>query len=1052
MKDAKPLHLTYIPSNYREGSISDFTLKNSKVNIPKDSDFFILWNYDISTEKDLNILIENSLEGIPAQKLLTCHIKVARVNPKKDQLIVQQITAKVIPIAPMMKFLYRLDIRKSSVNLKDNTTIITWSYLTKLALEMVSRGNFIPILKEIEEKKYLSSWNVLLKTERDNQRFRKILESASFELFNLPTNCTLVNGEETCEAVWHPSYLMAEYLNALGDHLIRSMLNKKQLPTFKYYYSGQMEEEKSHRPTTWDYRFLKSLLTKQKQFRITKFHETIIPNILEDWTQVSLGLTLKGDLEFIIELKFPKHDGEDWPLNFYLKFSAKAPKISIKKIWSDIVVYKKEILKNFESIEEFMESTLKNYSTAISLFNPIKQSVDSESPHDIFLNSSEVMEFLSYPKDLLIQSGFNIILPEGFSSGGRHRLSTRLLIKSEALEEKRKKKGVGASLPSMFNVNSLLEYEWKASIEDEEITENELKELIATEEPLIRWRDDWILVDSQDMKELKGLLKEQGIAGKTNYMEALKMGLTGKIQLEEGGNEYKVVIEGALNQIIESLKSIDKIEEVNTPKSFNGQLRPYQKEALNWMATMCSLGFGLCLADDMGLGKTIEVISYLAYRKERGFEGSGSTLVICPTSVLFNWMREFKKFAPDLETVLHHGSDRIKDASGLKEFLTPHRVYITSYGTIRNDIDFLKSIPFSGVIVDESQNMKNYKSQQTEAIYQLQSAYRICLSGTPIENRLLELWSLFNFLNPGLLGERTEFQQKFVVPIERYQEKEAVDKLKAIIDPFILRRVKSDKSIIKDLPDKNEMDVFIDLTEVQRNLYNETVQNTLKEIEAVNTESSRKNGLVLKLLTNLKQICNHPHQFNKKKNIETLDAFIEESNKVERMLEIIEEIVLNEEKALIFTQFTQMGDLLKQVLEKKFDFPILYFHGGVPANKRREIVDEFQSKEEGSSQVLILSLKAGGTGLNLTQGTTVIHFDRWWNPAVEDQATDRAYRIGQKSTVNVYKFISVGTVEEKINALLEEKRDLADKIVVSSGEGWLSDLSFDKLKEIVSLN
>ena len=424
-------------------------------------------------------------------------------------------------------------------------------------------------------------------------------------------------------------------------------------------------------------------------------------------------------------------------------------------------------------------------------------------------------------------------------------------------------------------------------------------------------------------------------------------------------------------------------------------------------------------------------------------------------SILFNWEREIKKFAPDLEIYFHHGPNRVKDPKYVTEFIEPHRIILTSYGTIRNDIDLLQTVEFSGVIVDESQNMKNYASQQTQAIYKLRSQFRICLSGTPIENRLLELWSLFNFLNPGLLGSRGQFQREFIFPIERFQEQIKIYNLKKIISPFILRRVKSDKSIIKDLPEKNEMKVLIDLSEKQVELYKDLVNKELKELQTSNKEN--KNALILSLLLKLKQICNHPYQYLKididSVNLkEKFKEIVSESKKLKRLLQMTEEVISNGDKILIFTQFTQMGMILERILEMKFNSKILYFHGAIQEKKRKEIVDEFQSTREGSSQILIISLKAGGTGLNLTQGTTVIHFDRWWNPAVENQATDRAYRIGQKSVVNVYKFISKGTVEEKIDVLLEEKKDLADKIITSTGESWISDLDGEKLKEILLLS
>lgn len=1050
MRFSSKIHLSYIPFDYWNESKSGFKIVTPERSIPKGSDFFILWNKEFESEKVLEEEINNIFSQIPADRLLSCNINLAFLDNDKDSYILNPVFAKVVPIAPISKLLYKLDFNlMGDRTISYSRSVQTWAFLTKFVLELLSRGNFVPVLEQESEKLYIGRWKILLKTQHDNKRFHTLLNKAPIECYNLPVILTEQGNLKSQEMLWHPSYLFSYYMNNLGDYLIRSTLKENNFQTFKSYYSHQMAEERSKRRVSWDYRFLKSIIKKNNKFYITRFHESIVPDMIQNWIQTTQGFSYRNKIGFAIELSYPKKGEDQWPLRFFIQFGADKEKRPVRKMWNSTLAEEISDSLLFEKEEQLTERILKNFGTAIKLYPPIKRALDSSAPHDIVLESSEVMDFLRYPKDLLIQSGFNVTLPEGFSRGGKHRLSARLIIKSEAKE----KHNSSSSLPSMFDRNSMLNYEWKASLEDQDLTKKELNTFINSSDPLVKWRGDWILLDPQDVKELREISEKDQFSGNKNYMDALKLGITGKVQLEEQGNEYDVVVEGDLRNIIESLQKIDTFQKIQTPSSFNGKLRPYQKEGLSWMVNMTAFNFGLCLADDMGLGKTIQVIAFLLYRKEHFPNEKGGILIICPTSVLFNWKREIERFAPDLDVIFHHGSDRIKDASGIKEFLKPHRLILTSYGTLRNDIDFMQSVPFSGIIVDESQNMKNPSSQQTQAIYQLQGKYRICLSGTPIQNRLMELWSLFNFLNPGLLGRQTEFQKNYVLPIERYQDPDATKDLKMLIDPFILRRVKTNESIISDLPEKNEMNIFLELTSSQKRLYKEVVEKTLREIERSEKEQGKKKGLILKLLTQLKQICNHPYQFKKKKKLSAqIQEFIEKSNKVVRLLEIIDEVIDKREKILIFTQFRQMGDLLKELLNQTYKVPILYFHGSVPEKKRRWIVDEFQSKANDSPPILILSLMAGGTGLNLTQGTTVVHFDRWWNPAVEDQATDRAYRIGQKSTVNVFKFITLNTIEEKINALLEEKKELAESIVASSGEGWLSNLNFDKLKEIVVYN
>ena len=1064
MKLTDKLELTYIPTAYWNEPSSGFELITKGKQLPINTNFFLLWSLSLQSDDKLIESIKLTFPSIPANKLLSCRINLAspynlsgknnQKNSEKEYYKVSSLIGKIMPISPAIKVLYQLEIIESmDRNIRHySNSIKTWAFLTKLIFEQLNKGQFIPVLEPFADKKYLGQWCLLLKTPNDNFRFKTILDNSSWPAFCLPINFIHDNGAIKTNSLWHPSYLFSIFMDKVGDQLIRSTLKKSKFQTFSEFYSTEISKEKDlDFKLGWDYKFLKALIRNDPIFKIEEYYETILPALITNWTQSAQGFTLKHGFTFNLELKYPKNPEDDWPLLFNLSLQDDAKSIPLNDLWDRNGVKKKEIQKFFEEEKNYFEIILRALGTAAKIFPPIKRALQGKIQHKINLTSSEVMDFLKYPKDLLIQNGFNIILPDVFTRSGEQRLSARLIIRSSG--KKKLQKGTSPLLPSMFGIDSMLEYQWEASLEGKKISEEEFNYLINSKEPLINLNGKWILVDQQDIKDLKDI---EG-SGKKNYMDVLKIGLTGKIKFQESGTEYDVIVEGELSEIIEKIQSIESFDVISCPSSFQGELRPYQQTALTWMGNMIKFNFGLCLADDMGLGKTIQVIAFLLYLKEQYPNNPGSTLVICPTSVLFNWYRELEKFAPDLEVVFHHGAKRTKKAAGIPEFLKPHRIYLTSFGTLRNDIDFLEAIDFSGIIIDESQNMKNYSSKQTQAIIKLKSQYRICLSGTPIENRLVELWSLFNFLNPGLLGRRREFQEKFILPIERFQNQEVIDELKLIISPFIMRRIKSDKSIINDLPEKKEMKIYLELSEEQVKLYKEHVENTLNEIENLSTDKRRKTGIVLGLLVKLKQICNHPHQYLKIstesiENDNELKEIISTSRKLERLLEMTDEVISNGEKVLIFTQFTKMGDILQKILEYKYKFEILYFHGGVPEKNRRKIVDQFQSEDIESPPILILSLKAGGTGLNLTQGTTVIHFDRWWNPAVEDQATDRAYRIGQKSVVNVYKFITTGTIEEKIDSLLEEKRDLADKIVTSSGESWISDLTNEKLKELLILS
>jgi SNF2 family DNA or RNA helicase len=1063
MNVSNKLQLLYIPTTYWNDPSSDFKLISKGKQPPAKSSFFILWIPSNQSDDILTEHIRLTFPSIPLTKLLTCKINLAIPSKKSNIEIdgtysnyfeVLSHIGKIIPILPATKLFYQFeiieDLDRSRIHY--SSSIRTWALLTKLVFELLNKGQFIPVIEPTNDKLYTSQWRLVLKSQYDNDRYISILKNSPWVACCLPANNFQEKGISVTDGLWHPSYLFSLFMDSVGDYLIRSILKNSNFQTFDEFYSTEIKKEGDPEfKLNWDYKFLKTLIKQDNRFKVDEYYESILPALIQNWTQSALGFQIRSDFTISLELQYPEKGEDEWSLIISLSSRDRTKLIPINEIW-ERADQMKDISSNItEDYEQFLETTLRALGSASKIFPPIKRAFLEIIQHEIKLTSNEVMDFLKYPKDLLIQSGFDVVLPEVFTLEGKQRLITRLIIRLK--EDSRKNKGLNNVLPSMFDIDSMIDTKWDSRIEGNRITEEEFNNLLDSKEPLVNLNGKWILVDQNDLEDLRNIRKFQV----DNYIDALKLGLTGKAQIQENGTKYDVIVEGELNEILTRIQSIDSFEEIPCPSSFNGKLRDYQKVAINWMGNLTKLNFGLCLADDMGLGKTIQIIAFLLYLKEEFPKSKGSILVVCPTSVLFNWQREFKKFAPTLEVLLHHGPNRFTEASEIPEFSKAHRIFLTSYGTIRNDIDFLETIQFSGIIIDESQNMKNYTSKQTQAIYKLKSQYRICLSGTPIENRLVELWSLFYFLNPGLLGTREEFQEKFIIPIERFQNQEKINDLKSIIAPFIMRRVKSDKSIIKDLPEKNEIKLTIELTKEQVELYKNLTEETLVTIDDDKVDNKKKRGLILALLVKLKQICNHPYQYLKRDitSVETdknIKQIISQSNKLERLLEMTDEVISNGEKVLIFTQFKQMGTIIKRILEWKYNFRILFFHGSVPEKKRSEIIDNFQSEEMESSPILILSLKAGGTGLNLTQGTTVIHFDRWWNPAVEDQATDRAYRIGQKSVVNVYKFITHRTIEEKIDLLLEEKRELSEKIVASTGESWISDLNTENLKELLLLS
>lgn len=525
------------------------------------------------------------------------------------------------------------------------------------------------------------------------------------------------------------------------------------------------------------------------------------------------------------------------------------------------------------------------------------------------------------------------------------------------------------------------------------------------------------------------------------------MALAGEVMLEtDGGLKAEVVCDQNVAIALEALRESTGVTREPPPKPplLHAELRSYQERGFAWLKAVTSLGFGACLADDMGLGKTVQLLTLvadIAARPDTRF------LIVCPTSVLGNWRREIARFVPSLEVVLHHGTHRAETLHQLEARLRPREpggpvVMLTSYALARRDCELLQQLTFDALVLDEAQNIKNPEAAQSQAVRQLRSRRRVALTGTPVENRLVELWSILDFLNPNLLGSQGAFKKQFATPIERYGDQAATDLLRRVTAPFVLRRMKTDPNIAPDLPEKITSIRYCPLTREQAALYQNVVDKGLEDLESIGMGPGR-HGRILSMLTAIKQICNHPAHYLR-------DSVISprRSGKLTRFLQIVDEVMENDGAALVFTQFKEMGFILQQVLSDHLKQKVSFLHGGLSRQVRDDMVSEYQAGR--GCPVFIISLRAGGTGLNLTRANHVFHYDRWWNPAVEDQASDRAFRIGQTRNVTVHQLISQDTLEEKTHYLLEQKRILADR-VVGEGETWLSELDDDTLRSLITL-
>ena len=481
-------------------------------------------------------------------------------------------------------------------------------------------------------------------------------------------------------------------------------------------------------------------------------------------------------------------------------------------------------------------------------------------------------------------------------------------------------------------------------------------------------------------------------------------------------------------------KLVNEAKIYDSPKSLTGKLRPYQKIGYSWLIQNIKYKFGCILADDMGLGKTIQILSAILYFKEHNQFDSESTLIIVPPTLISNWENEIKKFTPELTYHIYHGSNRTFP-------LEEYDIILTSYGVVRLDLDMFLDKTWLLCVIDEAQNIKNPNTEQTKAIKSVNASTKIAITGTPIENRLMDYWSIFDFVNKGYLSTKDDFKRNYVMPIEKLEDPEVLENLKTIAKPFVMRRLKTDDDIKKELPDKLVNDIYCTLTKKQIRLYNAILEEIFFDIE--NSKGIQRKGIILKILTALKQTCNHPAQFLAIKNPK-----ISESGKMELLVDILENILDMDEKVIIFTQYVEMGKLIQKLISKKFKTDVLFLHGSQTLKEKTEIIDAFQ--EDPNYKIFVATLKTGGTGLNLTAASNVIHYDLWWNPAVENQATDRVHRIGQKKDVMVYRFITKGTLEEAIDAISKRKIDLAGK-AISNDETFITEMSNEELKKILSL-
>ena len=798
--------------------------------------------------------------------------------------------------------------------------------------------------------------------------------------------------KETFSIIWEPYFLNKDYLTSYSEILNNNILDrettKKLIDKYLNYLIFAFLNVKHYK-----FKDLKAAIYFTKYLshkRILKGHD--LASDIQTWfDEMSLGT-----YDIVPVFNIEKLDGEKFLLRIKAKNKLTGEVIEPDELSdNDKTIIEKQINWATKYIEDLEDITLE-------------------------LDLSGVYKLITKITFYLAQAGMEVNLPEGMDNVIIPRASINAKVKEKRLNEI--EEFFSLRNDSSISLDEIMDFSIEVALGNEKISAEEFRELAKNTNGLIEYKGKFILIDKEETEKLLTRLKKPNFV--MNKMELLHHALSGKI------DEYDFDYDAAFARIV---SNFTKVEDVTLPKELKGTLRPYQEIGYRWLYTNVVKGFGCCIADDMGLGKTIQVISLILKLKEEK-KLKKPALVVCPTTLLGNWERELENFAPTLDAFIYHGLNR--------EFSIDHDVILTTYAILRIDLEEFKKYNWDILIIDEAQNIKNSSTSQTQAVKAIKANMKVAMTGTPVENRLSELWSIFDFINKGYLGTITDFSKNYSMPIEKFKETQRAQKLKQAISPFMLRRLKTDKTIISDLPEKIVLDEYCYLTKMQAALYERVLTQSMAEIHSAGQGINRR-GAIFKLITNLKQVCNHPYHYLKHG-----DMSQGASGKTEKLMSILHNIVDNNEKALVFTQYKEMGSILEKITKEEFEFDPLFFHGSLNVKQREEMIKEFS--EDDKKKIMILSLKAGGLGLNLTSASNVIHYDLWWNPAVEDQATDRTYRIGQDKNVMVHRFITLSTFEEKIDKIIKDKRELADSAVFI-GEKIITELSDDEIYEIFSL-
>ena len=952
-------------------------------------------------------------------------------------------------------------------------TLTAWTILARLVQQCMATQQIYPTLRE-QNGTYFAQWHPLIGGRDETARLDRFAHA-------LPAVCCALPETRDLE----PIRLVESFLTGLTDAVVRRSVARDDF--FARVHS---------RPAAIDVRWLSALLGASNRIEADPREMQQLYGDVHLWLMPITDAGQQVETKLGLHLREPSEDSTMWPVDFRLVSTDDATTVvTAADLWRQ---QGSPLTATGRMILERQEKVLSELRRGMQYFPSLERALATDRPSGIDLTPAEAFAFMRSWSHGMVEDGFDVELPD-WAAPQDSELSLQLEIAPEDDDElldlpRTANAGGGQPMTAggRMGLDALVRFDWRIAIGQQEVTIAEFEQLLAQQSPLVRFKDKWVQIDLDAAKKAQETIARNK-TGRLTLGEAFRAayGLAGDNGVPVGGLSGADWIGQLLSQVPDP-----NMQSLAQPADFKGDLRPYQLRGLQWMAYLDRLGLGACLADDMGLGKTIQFIALLLMEREApqalwpsqpdttngtahaetnghtngviaeeqnghaplpadpvieslaplrttpaAARKAGPTLLFAPASVLGNWTRELDRFAPSLKVMSHHGPARLH-GEAFVEAANAHDVVLTGYTLAHRDAVDFKQVMWHRIALDEAQKVKNASSAASVAIRSFPARRCVALTGTPIENHLSELWSIMEVLNPGLLGTPAQFRERFVLPVEKMNDQRRGQLLREMIRPFVLRRTKQDPEVAVNLPSKMEMRVFTSLTPEQAAMYERITSQMLAGVE--NASGIRRRGLILAGLTRLKQICDHPALITDDKTID------HRSGKCERLAEMLEEVLESGDAALVFTQYREMGNILEKLVRNKLGVEPLFLHGGVPVKDRDTMIQEFQ-RPGTPHRIFLLSLRAGGLGLNLTAANHVFHFDRWWNPAVEAQATDRAHRIGQNKVVQVHKFVSIGTVEERIDKLLTEKMALADNIV-TSGDQWLTNMSTDDLRSYLSLS